>query len=82
MSVWELGTPKDGTMKTLLRTTEEGFDLGGTEYELKEGKITVELPKKSAMILKACAKEESVVETDAESAAMAPVSMEKTDKNK
>ncbi len=82
MSVWELGTPKEGTMKTLLRTTEEGFDLGGTEYELKDGKITVELPKKSAMILKACAKEESEVETDAESAVTAPVSMVKTDKNK
>ena len=63
-TVWELGIPKDGVMKTLLQTGEKGYTLEGAEYQLKDGKITVELPRRSAVILKACAKAEPAEEKD------------------
>jgi len=50
--VWELGTPKHGRMRTLLITREDGYSLTGPEYEVFCGKIRVELPGTSAVILK------------------------------
>ena len=49
--VWDLGTPKHGTMKALLWTDENGFS-DGQEYEVVSGKIHVQLPKTCAVILK------------------------------
>lgn len=49
--VWELGTAKHGKMRTLIRTDENGYNAG-QEYEIEGGKIKVELPKTSAMVLK------------------------------
>ncbi len=50
--VWDLGTPKYGRMKVLLWTDEYGYSLGGKDYEVSAGKILIELPKTSAVILK------------------------------
>ncbi len=52
VTVWEAGIPKAGRMKMLLQTTEQGYTLPGTEYELQMGKINVEMPPFSAVILK------------------------------
>ena len=52
VSVWEAGTPKDGVMIQLLSTYEGGYSMEHTEYEIKAGKIQIELPKTSAIILK------------------------------
>lgn len=59
MSVWELGMGKTGKMRILMQTDENGYYMSGMEnldrvmeYEMYIGKITVELPKFSATILK------------------------------
>ena len=52
INVWELGTPKRGKMKIILQSHENGYLLQGQEYELYAGKITIEMPKTSATILK------------------------------
>ena len=52
ISVWELNIPKTGKIQTILQTNENGYTLEGAEYEIKAGKIRVELPKTSATILK------------------------------
>lgn len=49
--VWDLGTFKHGVMRALLWTDENGF-CEGQEYQVIGGKITIELPKTSAVILK------------------------------
>lgn len=50
--VWELGIPKVGKVRTLIQTDEGGYHLNGREYEVNAGKIMIELPKTSAVILK------------------------------
>ena len=50
--VWEVGMPKVGRVKALIQTDETGYHLDGQEYEIKAGKIVIELPKTSAVILK------------------------------
>jgi alpha-glucosidase len=52
MFVWDLGTAKDGKMRTIFQTDENGYRMEGTEYEVVGGKIRVNLPKTSAVILK------------------------------
>lgn len=50
--VWELGTPKHGTMKALLWTDEDGYAMGEQSFEVIAGRIQIELPKHCAVILK------------------------------
>ncbi|MCM1303140.1 MAG: glycoside hydrolase family 13 protein [Lachnospiraceae bacterium] len=50
--VWEVGIPKVGKVKALIQTDENGYHLDGQEYEVNAGKIVIELPKTSAIILK------------------------------
>ena len=52
VSVWELGIPKKGIMRTLLSTSSSGHELFGEEYEIVAGKINIELAPNSAYILK------------------------------
>ena len=52
VSVWELGVPRTGKMKVLLQTDENGYWMNGAEYEVTAGKIHIEIPKVSALILK------------------------------
>lgn len=54
VSIWEANIPKNGTMITLMQTTEQGYVLWGESYEIKMGKIIIELPAVSATILKFC----------------------------
>ena len=49
---WELGMPRSGKLRTIFQTDESGYRLDGEEYEMHAGKIEVELPPLSAMILK------------------------------
>ncbi len=56
--VWELGTAKHGKMRALIWTDENGYSAG-QEFEITGGKIKIELPKTSAVILK-FVREESV----------------------
>ena len=52
LDVWEIGIPKTGHMRTLLQTGEDGYSLGGPDYEMHAGRITITLPPTSATILK------------------------------
>ena len=52
INVWEIGTSKTGKMQIILQSHESGYTLQGQEYELYAGKITIEMPKTSATILK------------------------------
>ncbi len=52
VSVWELEIPKTGKMQILLQSNEKGYHMDGQEYDIRAGKITIELPKTSATILK------------------------------
>ncbi len=52
VSVWELGIPKTGKMRTLLRTDVNGYSLQGPEFVIKGGKIHLEMRPFSAFILK------------------------------
>ncbi len=51
LSVWYLGIPKECTMKQLILTTENGFTTEEKEYPVIAGKVTLTLPKTSAIIL-------------------------------
>ncbi len=52
LSVWYLGTPKECLMKQLILTTDEGFTTQPKEYPVIAGKVTLTLPKTSAIILR------------------------------
>lgn len=52
LSVWHLGTPKEGVMTRLMLTTAEGYTAERKEYPVLSGKVTVTLPPTSAIILK------------------------------
>ena len=52
IDAWVIGTPKTGRMRTLLQTGEDGYSLGGPEYDLHAGRLRITLPKTSATILK------------------------------
>ena len=52
VSVWEAGTSKEGSMVQMILTDSEGYSLENKEYEIRAGKIEIELPKTSAVVLK------------------------------
>lgn len=49
--VWEMGVPRECKMYVLLQSTEEGYTTEPVEYPVHAGKVTVTLPKTSAIIL-------------------------------
>ncbi len=51
VSIWHLGIPKESVVKRLMFTTESGYDVTECEYPVVGGKITLTLPKTSAIIL-------------------------------
>ncbi len=65
VKVWETGTEREGQMRRLLQTTEEGYSMeeGSSMeeawYPVRAGKITITLPKHSGTILKFWREEES-----------------------
>ena len=50
--VWEIGTPKTGKMKVILQFRDDGYCMEGAEYEIRAGKVLIEMPQTSATILK------------------------------
>lgn len=52
ITVWEIGIPQSGWMEALLWTDENGYNLERKTYEIRAGKIQIELPKTCAVILK------------------------------
>ena len=50
--VWEIGATKTGKMKVILQSRDDGYCMEGEEYEIKAGKILIEMPQTSATILK------------------------------
>jgi len=51
-SIWQMGIPRTGKMQILLQSDENGYHVDGRTYELSGGRISIELPKTSAVILK------------------------------
>lgn len=52
LSVWDLGTPKEGVMHRLMLTTADGFTVQDEEYPIAAGKVRITLPPTSAIVLK------------------------------
>lgn len=52
LSVWYLGTPREGSMKQLMLTTAEGYSVEEKEYPIVSGKVRITLPATSAIVLK------------------------------
>lgn len=51
-SVWELGIPKETMLEQLICSTEDGFSTEKKEYPVTAGRISLTLPKTSALVLK------------------------------
>lgn len=51
VAVWHLGIPKESVVKSLMFTTDEGFSTEAHEYPVIAGKLTITLPKTSAIVL-------------------------------
>ena len=52
VSVWELGIPKDATLTRIMLSTDTGFTTEKELVAVENGKVTLELPKNSAVVLK------------------------------
>ena len=52
VSVWELGIPKDATMTRVMLTTNTYFTSEEVPVEVVLGKVTLEMPPTSAVVLK------------------------------
>lgn len=52
LSVWYLGIPKECTMSRLILTSADGYTTEAREYPVTAGKVKVELPATSAIILR------------------------------
>lgn len=52
VSVWHLGIPKESVIRSLIFTTDQGYSTENHEYPVVAGKISVTLPKTSALVLK------------------------------
>ena len=52
ISVWELGVPKECTMDQMILTTKEGFTTKKVHFPVIGGKIMINLPPKSAIVLR------------------------------
>ena len=52
IAVWYLGVPMESVMERIMITTAEGFDDKVEEQMVITGRIQLELPKTSAVVLK------------------------------
>ncbi len=52
ISVWELGIPKEAVLTRIMLSTEEGFTTEEVPVTVTQGKMELELPRTSAIILK------------------------------
>lgn len=52
IKVWEIGLQNDMIMEQLIMTTEQGHHLEVVEYVVEHGELKIEMPRKSAVILR------------------------------
>ena len=52
ISVWQLGVPSEAVLKRLILTSDMGYSTGPAEVPVFGGKIMVNMPKTSAVVLK------------------------------
>ena len=52
ISVWELGIPKECTMEQLILTTKTGYSTKNAHFPVINGKVLINLPPKSAIVLR------------------------------
>ncbi len=52
LRIWPIGVRRDATMKQIMLTTQDGFDDTPEEYWMEDGRLTITLPRQSAMILR------------------------------
>lgn len=52
ISIWELGVPKDCAMEQLILTTKDGYTTKKTQFLVVSGKVLVNLPPKSGIVLR------------------------------
>ena len=52
ISVWELGIPKECTMEQLIMTTKTGYTSKKAYFPVINGKVMINLPPKSAIVLR------------------------------
>ena len=50
--VWYAGVPKDGRMKQIIHSYEDGYTLDYSEYIVENGEIHLNIGKHSAIVLK------------------------------
>lgn len=52
VSVWELGVPKTCTMEQMILTTKDGFTTKKSQFPVVSGRIIINLPPKSGIVLR------------------------------
>lgn len=52
MSVWELGVPRESVMISQIYSDEDGFQTDPTEHIVISGRLSIRMPKTSAMVLR------------------------------
>lgn len=51
VSVWEVGIPRDAVVTRVMFSTDEDFTTERVEMNVQNGKLTLEMPRTSAMVL-------------------------------
>ncbi len=52
VSVWELGVPRDCAMEQLILTTKDGFTTKKAQFPVVSGRVMINLPPKSGIVLR------------------------------
>ena len=52
ISVWELGVPRECAMEQLILTTKDGYTMKKVHFPVISGRVMVNLPPKSAIVLR------------------------------
>ncbi len=52
LSVWELGVPRDCAMEQIMLTTKDGYTTKKVQFPVVSGKVMVNLPPKSGIVLR------------------------------
>jgi alpha-glucosidase len=51
LSVWAVGTVKNGRLRQIMFTNENGYSMNPVEYQVDNGRLDITLPKTSAVLL-------------------------------
>ena len=52
VSVWELGVPRDCAMEQIILTTKDGFTTKKAQFPVVSGRVMINLPPKSGIVLR------------------------------